>query len=964
VSSRTFAIAALIIATLPAAAQAKLAAPKLVGPLPNATVESLPTFTWGKVKHSDHYEFQLSADRDFASIALGSGNGLGTFKTKNLAATTTRSVPDGDYYWRIRAVTVAGNAGKWSPARHLVKAWTTPPALQTQNPLDVSWPSLPLVLRWSAVPFAVKYQLTIATDELLTTPVIGTATKPVETQGMSYALDAALPPGQYFWAVTPVDAEGHKGARSVIGQFNWTWPTGSSTRVTDLNPDPQVFDPQFSWDPIPGAARYEVEVNAAEGFPADAKWCCTDPTIGTSLSPTKVLANNTYYWRMRAVDSDGNFGAWNIGPSFEKSFDKVTPSIANVRMIDVNGNTINANPGIGEPAHTDTPIIAWDPVPGAVKYEVQIGNFTGTWNSGGCSFNLPDQTTFTSVPYLTFTAHAPYDHIGPAAWPGAHDKDSVPTGSTKYCIRVRAYSDEDAHNNPVISASFTQLNGANHPAFQFDDPPPVSPSPTAGALHAVAGTYILPGLGSPNTRTPLFTWNRVADAEGYYVVVARDEDFSKIADIAYTEEPAYAPRNDGTLGDNPIPYLDETTSYYWVVIPFKATHTPDLDDLPETQHGGSADPPYFQKLSLPPTPLSPVQGATVSTQLEFHWTATEAARNYTLQVAGDPTFSDVLDTITTDSTAYTSSSTYPTDTQLYWRVRANDVNKRPLRWSEEHPTVATFERVLPAPTLSPDNPSGGGDIPVLTWSPVNGAISYGLHVDQADGTSKDFTLASTAFTPTQFYGTGIWRWKVRANFPTDSFKKAAGAFTKSIEFVRTLDAPTGVKGEKLGGRFIVSWDYDRIAKQYKIDISKTDSFENTVESATTQNLSWAPVMTNPAFTDGGRLYWRVAVVDSGNNIGAYKMGSFVLPKGMRISIFALLSKGKSARLPISVTDAKGKAVRGARVTITGAGIRTKRATTNRKGKANVTIRPRKRGTITVVVRKKGFADGSTTLKVK
>src|SRR5205814_1607429 len=166
----------------------------------------------------------------------------------------------------------------------------------------------------------------------------------------------------------------------------------------------------------------------------------------------------------------------------------------------------------------------------------------------------------------------------------AHAHDDVPAGGARYCIRVRAYSDEDAHHNDVISASFTQLNGANHPAFQFDDPPSVPPSPTTGALHADTNTYILPSQGSFNTRTPL-----------------------------------------------------------------------------------------LDKNSTPPTPLSPVSGATVSTQLEFHWTGVEAARNYTLQVSSDPTFSNVLDTVVTDSTAYTSSKTYPTDTQLYWRVRANDV---------------------------------------------------------------------------------------------------------------------------------------------------------------------------------------------------------------------------------------------------------------------------------------------------
>jgi hypothetical protein len=247
---------------------------------------------------------------------------------------------------------------------------------------------------------------------------------------------------------------------------------------------------------------------------------------------------------------------------------------------------------------------------------------------------------------------------------------------------------------------------------------------------------------------------------------------------------------------------------------------------------------------------------------------------------------------------------------------------------------------------------------------VNGAVSYSMHVDQADGTTKDFTLSSTAFTPTSFYGTGIWRWKVRANFPTDSSKQVGGAYTPQVDFVRTLEAPTGVKGEKTSGRFIVSWDPDRAATQYRVEISQSDSFERNVESTRTQNASWAPVMTSRAFTDGGRLHWRVAVVDSGGNTGAYKTGSFVLPKGMRVTLSALLHKGRAGVLGITVRDARNRAIKKAKVTITGAGMRTRRATTNRLGKATRRVTPRKRGTVTVIVRRKGFADGSATTKVK
>src|SRR5207248_10691213 len=104
-------------------------------------------------------------------------------------------------------------------------------------------------------------------------------------------------------------------------------PTSTIPIVADLNPDARDFDPCFSWSPIPGAARYEVEINSAADFPAGSKWCCSTATIGTSLAPLKVLGNNGYYWRVRAIDANGHAGQWNSGPPFTKQFDSVTPSV-------------------------------------------------------------------------------------------------------------------------------------------------------------------------------------------------------------------------------------------------------------------------------------------------------------------------------------------------------------------------------------------------------------------------------------------------------------------------------------------------------------------------------------------------------------------------------------------------------------------------------------------------------------
>jgi hypothetical protein len=511
-------------------------------------------------------------------------------------------------------------------------------------------------------------------------------------------------------------------------------------------------------------------------------------------------------------------------------------------------------------------------------------------------------------------------------------------------LRVLARTDDDAKGQQVVS-NYTQLGGNGNPAFTMGAQPAAgTPAPTSD------GAYKLPVGGSSTPRTPLFTWSRVANALGYYVVVARDAGFTRIADIGYTRIPAYSPRlNSENTAKAPL--SDETTAYYWSVIPV-ASGGQAPDDLPQDNA-----PHTFNKNSTAPSLIGPVSGQDVTTQPTFRWTEAENAREYRLQVSQDPTFGDPIDDVVTDSTAFTSSSTYPADTQIYWRVRANDWNGQGLNWSQ----TGTFVRRLIAPTvLGVDNPVTEL-LPTIRWAPVEGAVSYTVHVEDTSNGDTNYDVASPLTTPTKITGTGIMHVAARANFPKSGFGTVSSGFFDPVSITKTLGPVHNANGIKAGKRILITWDPDPSAASYTADVSSTDAFGTNVDSVRTANPDWAPQLRN---SPGGRLYWRVAPIDSGGNRGAYATGSFVLPKSMRVTAFGLLRKGASGKLLVTAKDAKGRSVKGGRVTVTGAGIPTRRARTNRRGQVNVSIRPRKRGTITVVVRHKGYADGSATLKVK
>jgi hypothetical protein len=924
----------------PGAQAATLKAPAPQAPADQAAVQAIPAFTWSRVSGAAMYELQVAADDDFGSIVAG-----GSIDTGNTAGTLLKTVADGTYYWRVRGVSAKGKAGKWSRERSLVKSWSQRPDLRSPTGnLGVAFPSDPLVLRWAAVAGAYKYLVDVATDPSMANSVLQPGGQGVETSGTDLAIPGALAPGTYFWVVTPVDAQGHKGARSAVGAFVSTWNAATSGLVSDLNADERVYDPELSWQPVPGAVGYDVEVNYSSDFAVGSKVCCTERSIGTTVSPTTLLANNTYYWRVRAIDVNGNSGPWNNGPEFRKVFDDVVPTMPGLRMRDNLADPATDLDTSEAVLDTENPIVRWDPVPGASAYEVQVTEHTTGCDWGQRFVDILHNNGFTTNTSWVARSQPLVQQPGSAAWPGAQREGFPFANGKRYCVRVLAIAGPDALGKSVVS-EFSQINGANQPAFRYQ----AHAAAQAGTPIMAADDYVLPPQGTITPRTPLFTWKRLPAAASYWVVISRDQSFTNVKEVGFTTHPAYAPR--GTLED-------ETTTYYWVVIP--AVNVDGSGVFSEYSDNAARS---FEKRSAPPAQVAPDNGADVIAHPRFAWNAAEGARSYRLQVSTDPSFGDPLvANVTTAATSYTPTATYPADTVLYWRVRANAVDQNGaevgLNWSP----VRTFRRRLPTPALSANNPLGGEGIPVFSWAPVQGALGYDIHVEQADGTRKDFQSKTVAFTPTVFYGTGVWRWQVRATFPGPS-GTSSGAYTNLLPFARSIGAPKGAKALRQTGRILLTWDASQMAKQYKVDVSTNTSFKNLIDSVVVDGTAWAPDLSKQAYASGGTLYWRVATMDEGANAGAVANGVLTLKRKLVVSVTAKLRRGKATPFSLAITDAGKQPIAGTKLKITGAGVKL---TKNLRKEANayLTVKPRRKGTITVTVTKKGYGSAVKKLRVR
>jgi len=79
-----------------------------------------------------------------------------------------------------------------------------------------------------------------------------------------------------------------------VASFNWSWPSATTAQVTDLMVADEMFDPQFSWAAVPGATKYEVEVNSSVDFAPGSKVCCSQLTISTSMAPTLTIGDHVF----------------------------------------------------------------------------------------------------------------------------------------------------------------------------------------------------------------------------------------------------------------------------------------------------------------------------------------------------------------------------------------------------------------------------------------------------------------------------------------------------------------------------------------------------------------------------------------------------------------------------------------------------------------------------------------------
>ena len=331
-----------------------LPAPTLTG---GNDSQGRPTLTWKAVTGAAKYEVYRARSKDGDYIKYSTVTGT--------SYTNTSYIENGNtYYYKVRALDANGTAGAWSSIVSVTYKQTLPAPTVTGGNDAQGRPTL----TWKAVTGAAKYEVYRARSK------DGTYSKYSTTTGTAYTNSSYLTSGAtYYYKVRALDANGNAGPYSAVVsvtcRLKLTAPT--VTGSTDSQGRPTL-----KWNAVTGAAKYEVYRARSK----DGDYIKYSTVTGTSYTNTSYLANgNTYYYKVRALGSDGTAGPDSTPVSVTYKAPFGAPLVT------------------GSKDSQGRPALKWDKVTDAAKYEVyRARSKDGTYSL----MSTQSATGYTNTSYL------------------------------------------------------------------------------------------------------------------------------------------------------------------------------------------------------------------------------------------------------------------------------------------------------------------------------------------------------------------------------------------------------------------------------------------------------------------------------------------------------------------------------------------------------------------------------------
>src|SRR5690606_7274012 len=207
-------------------------------------------------------------------------------------------------------------------------------------------------LRWQPDPAAAGYQVQLDNNGNFSSPVFDV----IIPGGNSTAPAEPLADGRYFWRVRSLDAESNPDQWS--RRFRFTvdteapgYPVLRAPRDGAITRD---STPRLTWRKVRGANVYRVDVATDAAF---SNLLISNAEVSKpNFTPSSLLMQGTYYWRVQAGDAAGNWSGW---PPEYRSF------VGALQRTPADSHTFTN--GNAKPTR-----FTWQRMPGALNYQLQV----------------------------------------------------------------------------------------------------------------------------------------------------------------------------------------------------------------------------------------------------------------------------------------------------------------------------------------------------------------------------------------------------------------------------------------------------------------------------------------------------------------------------------------------------------------------------------------------------------------
>ncbi len=689
-------------------------------------------YQWSAVRRASRYQLDVGGDPNFSPNSFATC--LVTSTTFPVNGACAPMGQGATTYWRVRGLDdPRGVQGIYSAIHHFVYSSGKITQLAPGNGDTVDVPTL----QWQAVPNAQDYFVSITDKDGNNAAQV---TTPSTTWTPEVTLAAAGSP--YTWTVQSVSAQNvtsplYSGHTFTV---SGTVPTSDPALIpiTGLSTDPPTTDfPSLTWGALDGAAYYRVRVGVAgsDFYDLNASHISTAtyPYPAATDTGSHYLSPGDYFWFVDAYDGSNHLLAETPQVDWGQFTIQDLPA-ATGQQVSLDG-VASQSPSTGCTSVLpqvcagvpSTPVLSWDPEPGAAGYLVYVAKdpeltnrvvtsavTTNTvWTP---SLDLPDNTSQNS--YYWFVR--PCKQLS-----GICNPDPISTHA--------AATDAFRKLSPAITLSSPNDGAAvtNEPTFAWQDYYDTNQAVTyAGDLE-------------PSYQT----------AYRYHIQISQSSTFASSVEDLDVDQPFFTP-SDRTLPQGLLYWrvqaVDPSGNHLaWSNVRSFSNNQPAIS----TAGGGVA---------------SPVGGVTVLGDTPFTWAAQNGASQYQIEVyANDDATHSLANRVfqaSTNEPTYVGQGFLPPSTTAYrWRVRWFDADGQgqPRPWSSDGRFFVTASSMtVNGPAANTYQPNNGL---FFSWNPVPLAAAYRIDVRGTQGgiVWSSPTTVATAYAPSTF-GDGSYQWRVTA----------------------------------------------------------------------------------------------------------------------------------------------------------------------------------------------------------